>query len=404
MSADSGAIVFLLVVAAGLGGWFLARWTRAGSRHLPSKFASAEYFKGLNFLLNEEPDKAIEVFIRMAEVDSDTVETHFALGSLFRRRGEADRAIRIHQNLIARPNLSRQHRAEALFELAQDYLRAGLMDRAETILLELLDAPSYTEQVLHSLVTLYEMQRDWEQAIAMRKRLESLTTEPENRIIAQYYCELAQSALLAQDVPLAQKFLKRAQSQDGDCVRAHLMLAQIAENASDWKESRHNFEQVLEHEIRYAPEALPALARITRRLDGHGEFTAMLQKLREREPKSARYIGLAAVLDDSLDDEVSRECVVEYLRTEPTLRGLYQMHAALAQRHGGQAMSDMEPLRVAVRDLMKNGPRYRCEECGFRSRTLYWQCPSCKTWDSTMPFHEVLLSGPGQSVHPKVMG
>ena len=404
MSVDSGAIVFLLVVAAGLGGWFLARWTRSGSRHLPAKFASAEYFKGLNFLLNEEPDKAIEVFIRMAEVDSDTVETHFALGSLFRRRGEADRAIRIHQNLIARPNLSRQHRAEALFELAHDYLRAGLMDRAETILLELLDAPSYTEQVLHSLVTLYEMQRDWEQAIAMRKRLESLTTEPENRIIAQYYCELAQSALLAQDVPLAQKFLKRAQSQDADCVRAHLMQAQIAENASDWKESRRNFEQVLEHEIRYAPEALPALARITRRLDGHGEFTAMLQKLRAGDPKAARYIGLAAVLDDSLDDEVSRECVIEYLRTEPTLRGLYQMHASLAERHGGQAGSDMEPLRVAVRDLMKNGPRYRCEECGFRSRTLYWQCPSCKTWDSTMPFHEVLLSGPGQSVHPKVMG
>ena len=404
MSANAGAIVFLLLLAVGIGGWLLGRWMRAGSRHLPSKFASAEYFKGLNFLLNEEPDKAIEVFIRMAEVDSDTVETHFALGSLFRRRGEADRAIRIHQNLIARPNLSRQHRAEALFELAHDYLRAGLLDRAETILLELLDAPSYTEQVLHSLVSLYEMQRDWEQAIAMRKRLESLTTESERKIIAQYYCELAQSALLAQDVPLAQKFLKRAQSQDADCVRAHLMLAQIAENASDWEESRRNFEEVLEHEVRYAPEVLPALARITRRLDGHGEFTAMLQKLRSSDPKATRYLGLAAVLDDSLDDPVSRECVVEYLRSEPTLRGLYQMHTALAARHGGQAQEDMEPLRVAVRDLMKSGPRYRCEECGFRSRTLYWQCPSCKTWDSTMPFHEVLLSGPGQSVHPKVMG
>src|SRR5579863_701746 len=343
MSVDSGAIVFLLVVAAGLGGWFLARWARSGSRHLPAKFASAEYFKGLNFLLNEEPDKAIEVFIRMAEVDSDTVETHFALGSLFRRRGEADRAIRIHQNLIARPNLSRQHRAEALFELAHDYLRASL--------LELLDAPSYTEQVLHSLVSLYEMQRDWEQAIAMRKRLESLTTESERKIIAQYYCELAQSALLAQDVPLAQKFLKRAQSQDPDCVRAHLMLAQIAENVSDWQESRRNFEQVLEHEIRYAPEALPALARITKRLDGHGEFTAMLQKPRANDPKATRYIGLAAVLDDSLDDDVSRECVVEYLRTEPTLRGLFQMHTALAERHGGHAVSDMEPLRVAVREI-----------------------------------------------------
>src|ERR1700684_4588528 len=125
MNVDSGALLFLLMLAARASGWFIARWNRSGSRHLPAKFASAEYFKGLNFLLNEEPDKAIEVFIRMAEVDSDTVETHFALGRLFRGRGEADRAIRIHQNLIARPNLSRQHRAEALYELAQDYLRAG---------------------------------------------------------------------------------------------------------------------------------------------------------------------------------------------------------------------------------------------------------------------------------------
>ncbi|HEY1773692.1 MAG TPA: lipopolysaccharide assembly protein LapB [Gammaproteobacteria bacterium] len=400
MTASAGAIAFSLILISGFGGWFLGRWKRS-TRNLPSKFASAEYFKGLNYLLNEEPDKAIEVFIRMAEVDSDTVETHFALGSLFRRRGEADRAIRIHQNLIARPNLSRQHRADALYELAQDYLRAGLMDRAESILLELLDAPSYTEQVLHSLVTLYEMQRDWEQAIAMRRRLESLTTDPEWRIIAQYYCELAQSALLSQDLAAAHKFLKKAQSQDKDCVRAHLMLAQIAENASDWEESRRQYRAVLEHEIRYATEVLPVLARIVRKQEGEAVFEERLHKLKDTRPTAARYIGLAAVMDDSLNDPLSRECVAEYLRTEPTLQGLYQMHVALATRHGEAATADIEPLRVAVRNLMKAGPRYRCEECGFRSRTLYWQCPTCKTWDSTVPFHEVLLSGPGQSVHPK---
>ena len=401
MNVSSGVAAFVLIVGAGVGGWALGRWMRGRQRVLPAKFASAEYFKGLNYLLNEEPDKAIEVFIRMAEVDSDTVETHFALGSLFRGRGEADRAIRIHQNLIARPNLSRQHRAEALYELAQDYLRAGLMDRAESILLELLDAPSYTEQVLHSLVTLYEMQRDWEQAIAMRRRLESLTTDPEWRIIAQYYCELAQSALLSQDLAAAHKFLKKAQSQDKDCVRAHLMLAQMAENASDWQESRANYRAVLEHEIRYATEVLPPLSRIVRKQEGDGVFEERLQKLKDSSPKAARYIGLAAVMDDSLNDSISRECVAEYLRTEPTLQGLYQMHATLAARHGEAAGTDIEPLRVAVRTLMKSGPRYRCEECGFRSRTLYWQCPTCKTWDSTVPFHEVLLSGPGQSVHPK---
>ncbi|HSC46571.1 MAG TPA: lipopolysaccharide assembly protein LapB [Gammaproteobacteria bacterium] len=402
MTADSSAIIFLLVLAAGLTGWFLARWGRSGQRALPPRFASAEYFKGLNFLLNEEPDKAIEVFIRMAEVDSDTVETHFALGSLFRRRGEADRAIRIHQNLIARPSLSRQHRAEALYELAQDYLRAGLMDRAETILLELMDAPAYTEQVLHSLVTLYEMQHDWEQAIAMRRRLESLTTESERHTIAQYHCEQADAALRAKDTVLAEKFLKRAHSQDADCVRANLMLAQMAEQAENWQESRRQYQTVLEHEVRYAPEVLPSLARIVRRLDGHEAFADAVAKLRAANPKATGYIALAAIMDDALDDPVSKQCVLEYLRTEPTLLGLYNMYAALAERHGGEAVNDIEPLRVAIRSLMKNGPRYRCEECGFRGRTLYWQCPSCRTWNSTMPFHEVLLAGsPQQNLQPK---
>lgn len=395
MSVDSGAIVFLLVVAAGALGWFLGRWNRGGRRALPAKFASAEYFKGLNFLLEEEPDKAIEVFIRMAEVDSDTVETHFALGSLFRRRGEADRAIRIHQNLIARPNLSRAHRAQALYELGQDYLRAGLLDRTETIFLELLDAPSYTEPVLHSLVSLYELQRDWDQAIAMRRRLEALTGNSERETIAQYYCELAEASLLAKDVPAAEKFLRRAQSQDADCVRAHLMLAQIAERAGNLEEGSRQYLQVLQHEIRYASEVLPALALITRKLDGDQAFGDILARLRAKNARATNHIAMAAILDASVDDPVSRECVQEYLRTEPTLHSLYQMHQALAARHGTQAADDIEPLQVAVRNLIKNGPRYRCEECGFRSRTLYWQCPSCRTWNSTVPFHEVSLSGPG---------
>jgi lipopolysaccharide biosynthesis regulator YciM len=159
---------------------------------------------------------------------------------------------------------------------------------------------------------------------------------------------------------------------------------------------------VLEREVRYAPEVLPALARILRRLDGHEAFAETVAKLRAANPKATGYIALAAIMDDALDDPVSKQCVLAYLRTEPTLLGLYNMYAALAERHGGEAVNDIEPLRVAIRSLMKNGPRYRCEECGFRGRTLYWQCPSCRTWNSTMPFHEVLLSSPPQqNMQPK---
>ncbi|MGH8398396.1 MAG: lipopolysaccharide assembly protein LapB [Gammaproteobacteria bacterium] len=392
MIIDSTAIIILLLIAAAILGWLLARWSRSGKRASRFQFVSSEYFKGLNFLLNEQPDKALEVFIRVAEVDSDTVETHFALGNLFRRRGEVDRAIRIHQNLIARPNLTRAHRAQALFELAQDYLRAGLLDRAESILLELLDMPNYTDPALRSLISLYEQQKDWEQAIAMRRRLQALTGTSEEETVAQYFCELAQAALTAKDIPLARRFLKRAQSHDPDNVRADLLLAQMAETAQEWQRSQLHYQHVLEHEIRYATEVLPSLARVSCHLNGRAILENVIGKLLHENPKASGYLAIAAILDPEMDDPVSRACVADYLRTEPSLRGLYEMFSSFAQRSGVSELVDLEPLQLAVRNLLKNGPRYRCEECGFRSKTLYWQCPSCKTWNCTMPFHEITFS------------
>lgn len=394
MTIDSSAVLILLLMIAAALGWFAARWDRRGRRDSSFRLVSAEYFKGLNFLLNEQPDKAIEVFIRMAEVDSDTVETHFALGSLFRRRGEVDRAIRIHQNLIARPTLSRHHRTQALFELSQDYLRAGLLDRAESMLLELLDTPSYTEAALHSLISIYEQQKDWAQAIAMRRRLQAVTGVSEERTIAQYFCELAQNALADKDLPLATRFLKRAQSHDPECVRANLLLAQMAEAEQDWRRSEKHYRSALEHEIRFATDVLPSLARTMRHLDGHISMEAVLADLRRRNPRVAPYLAMAAILDPELNDPVSRECVDEYLRTEPSLRSLYDMFTNFGRRAG--AGDNLEPLQAAVRNLLSTGPRYRCEECGFRGKTLYWQCPSCKTWNSTKPFHEIILAAAAQ--------
>ncbi|MGH8280344.1 MAG: lipopolysaccharide assembly protein LapB [Gammaproteobacteria bacterium] len=389
MTTDTAALIIFLAVAVVVLAAVLIGWAWRNRRDSRFKFVSAEYFRGLNFLLNEQPDKALEVFIRVAQVDSDTVETHFALGSLFRRRGEVDRAIRIHQNLVARPNLSAEYRAQAVYELAQDYQRAGLLDRAESLLLELLDMPSHAEPALHALIMLYEQQKDWEQAIAMRRRLQSLTGVSQEKTIAQYYCELAQRALSGHDADLGRRLLKRAQSHDSASVRADLLLAQLAETAQQWERSREHYERVLEHEIRYATEILPALARVTLQTDGQASLEAIMQRLLHDNPKALANLAIAAILDAEMKDPVSRHCVADYLRTEPSLRGLYEMFTSFAAHNDVEQAADMEPLRTAVRKLLQRGPRYRCEECGFRSRTLYWQCPGCKTWNSTMPFHEI---------------
>jgi len=400
MTIDSTAIVILLLIAAVIFGWLLVRWGRGRQRESRFKFFSSEYFKGLNFLLNEQPDKALEVFIRVAEVDSDTVETHFALGKLFRRRGEVDRAIRIHQNLIARPNLTRAHRAQSLFELAEDYMHAGLLDRAETILLELLDIPNYTDPALHSLITLYEQQKDWEQAISMRRRLQAHTGVSEEETISQYYCELAQASLTGKDRALARRYLKRAKSHDPNCIRAILLLAQMEEDDGAWERSKQHYMYVLEHEVRFATEVLPALARVTRHIDPSETLDNPLGLLLKKNPNASGHIAIAAIINAELDDSLSQSCIAEYLSTEPSLHGLYEMFTSLTQTTDASKVVNLGPLQATVRNLLKNGPRYRCEECGFRSKTLYWQCPSCKTWNRTIPFHEISFTAMAFSSTP----
>src|SRR3990167_1046957 len=181
----------LLYLISILIAWALGYFMRL--KEMPGRkfMLPRDYLVGLNFLLNEETDKAVDVFIKMLEVDSDTVETHLAVGKLFRRRGEVDRAIRIHQNLIARPQLEKNYREQSLFELGQDYLSAGMLDRAERVFLELVNAKSHAAQALKILIDIYQQERDWLNAIDMAERYESATRQNMQPVIAHYYCELA---------------------------------------------------------------------------------------------------------------------------------------------------------------------------------------------------------------------
>ena len=186
-------IIILLPIAAA-SGWLVARRGYEKREQKPLQDCSPAYFKCLNYLLNEQPDKAIDVFIKLLEVDSDTVETHMALGNLFRRRGEVERAIRIHQNLIARPSLSRQQRAQALLELGQDYMRAGLFDRAENLFVELAETKLYNKQALTNLLEIYQQEKDWAKAVAIGRRLSRQNRELRPQL-AHFECELAAQAL-----------------------------------------------------------------------------------------------------------------------------------------------------------------------------------------------------------------
>lgn len=387
--------LFVLVLAAMAAGWLLARWGRGSKLQNAIPFPRVEYFKGLNFLLNEQPDKAIEVFIRMVEVDSETVETHFALASLFRRRGEVDRAIRLHQNLIARPNLTRRDRNQALRELGEDYMRAGLLDRAESLFLELVDVRPHMEVALRHLVAIYEQQKDWDQAVAMRRKLEAATGENQNPIVAHYFCELAAGCRDAGDARGALKLLKRAQAFDRDNVRVGIMFGELALQTGEPQVAMRHFRRALESDVMFAIEVLPPLAETFRQLNMEDGLDQLAGAMTAHNPRAAAEFAVAAILRPELSTPVTERCISEYIRTSPALQGLHDILRAVMNHEAcplGTGDTHLESLQQALRRLLTEGASYRCEQCGYAGTMLYWQCPSCRTWGSTKPFHDFSLT------------
>lgn len=390
MFADNTFLLGLLLILAAAAGWVVARLTNRYQHQRRAANLPTDYFRGLNYLLSEQPDRAIEVFIRMVAVDSNTIETHFALGSLFRRRGEVDRAIRIHQNLIARPNLSRLHRSHALYELGEDYMKAGLFDRAENLFLELANERQYSTPALKHLITIYEQQKDWSQAVSVSRQLEAASGISRHEEIAQYYCEMAELAFNVQDMRQTARLLRRAQSFTKHGVRPLLIQAQLAEKQDDLRLAIRHYRQVLTLAPEFAVEVLPQLARIAKHGavandKGFRDFTANFQR---QSPLAATQLALTTILYPQIQTSAAEDSVEKFIRDSEHLKGLYDLIGLISGEQPDSQTLARDRIREVLRRLLSNGPRYQCHECGFTAKALYWQCPSCKTWNSVRPFFD----------------
>ena len=256
---NASDLVWLLLPLAAASGWLVARFEQ--KRSAPHSFdLPSAYFKGLNFLLNEQPDKAIEVFIRVLEVNSETVETHLALGNLFRRRGEVERAIRIHQNLIARPTLDKEQRSLALLELGQDYLKAGLFDRAENLFLELAEIRVHSEQALKLLLHIYQQEKEWEKAVSVARKLVRASGKNMDDTIAHFYCELADQEYMRKNYSTARDHLKKALAADDKCVRASMLLGDIDALEGNHGAAIAHWQQIEQQDIHYLGEVAGRIA------------------------------------------------------------------------------------------------------------------------------------------------
>jgi lipopolysaccharide assembly protein B len=382
-AADTFLLLILFAAAAGLGWYFARRSTERRFAGGPRQ-VSAEYFQGLNYLLNEEPDKALEVFIRMVDMDADTVDTHFALGALFRRRGETERAIKVHQNLVARPDLPREARARALNELGEDYFKAGLFDRAEQVYTQVARGTAQREQGLRGLVRIYELQRDWEKAINAMDQLVAISREASGEVVAHYCCELAQDALGRGDLNAARHWLKRAQGADRNTVRGAMMRAAVAQREGDYRLEVRLYEQALERDGGFLVDVLPELRRSYAELGKPEAFERWLGDALLRHPEWRPGVAYAAITDGGFDDPITRQCIADFISSNPILTDILETLLPTLENKGGQEAA-MRRISRAMRRIAKGSPAYRCGVCGFSGNVLYWQCPSCRSWDTTRP-------------------
>jgi lipopolysaccharide assembly protein B len=379
----------LLLPVAAASGWYAAKRHTRSDAARTTRGLSSDYFKGLNYVLNEQPDKAIEVFVRMLEVDSETVEMHLALGNLFRRRGETDRSIRIHQSLIARTTLSSEQRTLALLELGQDYMRAGLLDRAESLFLELVDLGAHRAASVRHLVDIYQQEKDWGKAIAAVHQLEQTTGKPMHSVIAQYYCELAELARDDGRPEEASELANKALVSDRCCVRASLLLGDMAMDRGEDRAAVEAYKQVESQDPAYLPEVIEPLLKCYARMDNAAEMIAYLQHVLERHGGISIMLALAEQIRGSRGDRDAGAFITEQLRRRPSVRGLHRLIELNLAHTEGRARDNLLILKDLTSKLLKGKPVYKCTLCGFPARSLHWQCPGCKSWKSVKPVQGV---------------
>lgn len=387
MSYSAYDLLWLLLPMAAASGWYVARLEHKRLMKRTLDLPSA-YFKGLNFLLNEQPDKAIEIFIKVLEVNSETVETHLALGNLFRRRGEVERAIRIHQNLIARPTLNKDQRTHALLELGQDYLKAGLFDRAENLFLELVELHAHNEEALRLLLHIYQQEKEWEQCVHTSRRLARASGKNMNDVIAQYYCELAEQAHAKNDLTGARNFLKQALATDSRCVRASILLGDLEADEGRYRQAIRAWQKVEEQDAHYFGEIAVRVAGAFRQLGDERGLYEFFREALQRHAAVSLVIAFAEVIKDRDGVDAAEKFVVEWLRRKPNVHGLHQLIEFNLKEAEGNARDDLMLLKAIIEELRTQHLGYACDECGFKAKTVHWLCPSCNRWNTIKPVLE----------------
>jgi lipopolysaccharide biosynthesis regulator YciM len=377
--------LFLIILAAIFIGWLLGRWQpfRKKSTGVENDQFSVRYARGLNYLLADDSDNAIKIFTDLIEVNTDTIEIHIALGNLFRSKGEVDRAIKVHQNLLARPNLTRKQRHMAISELASDYLKAGLLDRAEKLYREMIELDADPIQAYQRLLELYITEKSWKEAVECAKKLYELG-EPDAKVTYSHcLCEVAQQAIQGGNYRLARNSLDRAIEIDANCVRAGLLLIQLHLNSDNLPAAKRIFQRL----TRESPEYMALYIDPARQIYLNREPRVYQQFLQQQyQQQQSTRLAIALLEHYARNDEIekARQFLSDILHKSPSFEA-FEFALRFLKSNPDQLSETWETLSAFLKTLQDKKSEFVCSRCGYESHMIQWMCPSCRNWASMKP-------------------
>jgi len=378
--------LFLLLPVAAAYGWVMGRNSLRNTQRKQSSILANHYYKGLNFLLSDEPDKAVDTLIKMISVNNDTIETHIAMGNFFRHRGELDRAIRVHQNLISRDEISKKQEALALVELGTDYLLAGFLERAEGVFIQLLENDKHFGVAQQKLFSIYQVTKEWNKAVELASR--SLKIRPNDEhlylLLSHFYCEQALSLVEEGKLDEAQLTLKKAVMVEGKQIRAWLELGKLAVKQEEFVQAMDYLTEIPKRDLDWLSEAIPLLETSASKTGSWDKLETILEPYWQKCASS--YIAKVNIIARKGDIEPAVDTLLKQLKNHPTMRGFKSLLSLYRQMLSDErTQTSIDHLNELIDKQIAQRPKYRCHSCGFSGRQLYWLCPSCKKWSVIKP-------------------
>ena len=379
-------LLFLLLPVAMGYGWFMGRNSVKQNDHSAKQALSIKYSTGLNYLLSNQQDKAIDYLLEALKVEDDTVEAHFAMANLFRRRGELDRALKVHEHLVRQAHLPTKDKQQAIFELGKDFLSAGLYDRAEAMFNKLLKSKNYSLKSINNLLKIYQSTKDWQHGLDLKKAIFKTNDKKLLHTLANFYCEMATKALDKDEFIEVLELLELALKCDQNSCRSNWLMAKVYEKHQQFNEACQCYQDIYSQDKEFFPDVIEQMQHCYSQLDADEEFYQFIKKVYDETGGSSALIKYLVFVEQKFSLSKAQDFMLSALKRRPTIRGFkHFIKMQMNDKSSLQENENLDMIKELISSYLSVKQRYSCCNCGFNSSTHYWSCPSCHDWEQLKP-------------------